>query len=320
MFPHLSSLLLFLLANLSGQVVVTPDGDPGRAPKVIPPPPGREGEVPAKLSDEDWTGIRTAHEESRHAVQPTEAGHLARNAGQRWRTEFDGRGFLTRPDAGDWTWGLVLERYGFPGREEVVTDPPRVSIEGGRVAYAWSETLEEWYVNDARGLEHGFTIRQRPDRDDAGEPAPLTFTLSIRGELHPRVDDDGRDVRFLGRRGAVVLSYTGLTVVDADGKELEASFAQVIEGLRLSIIEEDARYPITIDPIARQAYLKASNTDAWDSFGCSVAVSGDTAVVGARAEDSNTTGVNGDQSDNSALSSGAAYVFVQNGTIWSQQA
>jgi hypothetical protein len=41
-----------------------------------------------------------------------------------------------------------------------------------------------------------------------------------------------------------------------------------------------------------------------------VAVSGDTVVVGACGESSNATGVNGNQSNNSALSSGAAYVFT----------
>ena len=55
-------------------------------------------------------------------------------------------------------------------------------------------------------------------------------------------------------------------------------------------------------------------------FGVSVAVSGDTVVVGAISESSNATGVNGDQTDNSALDAGAAYVFVRNGTTWSQQA
>src|SRR6266568_2258439 len=71
---------------------------------------------------------------------------------------------------------------------------------------------------------------------------------------------------------------------------------------------------------AQQAYLKASNTDADDQFGFSVAVSGDTLVVGAWTEASNASGVNGDQNDNSALGAGAAYVFVRNGTNWSQQA
>src|SRR5262245_42602094 len=71
---------------------------------------------------------------------------------------------------------------------------------------------------------------------------------------------------------------------------------------------------------AQQAYLKASNTDAVEGFGYSVAVSGDTAVVGAIFESSNATGVNGNQNDNSAQNSGAAYVFVRNGATWSQQA
>ncbi len=70
----------------------------------------------------------------------------------------------------------------------------------------------------------------------------------------------------------------------------------------------------------QQAYLKASNTGAGDFFGWSVAVSGDTVVVGAKWEDSSATGVDGDQNDNSATNSGAAYVFVRNGTNWSQQA
>ncbi len=70
----------------------------------------------------------------------------------------------------------------------------------------------------------------------------------------------------------------------------------------------------------QQAYLKASNTGAIDWFGWWVAVSGDTVVVGAEQEDSNATGVNGSQSNNSASNSGAAYVFVRNGTTWSQQA
>ena len=74
------------------------------------------------------------------------------------------------------------------------------------------------------------------------------------------------------------------------------------------------------DSWSQQAYLKASNTDTGDDFGSSVSISGDTIVIGARGEASNTTGVNGGQSDNSWPNAGAAYVFVRNGTTWSQQA
>jgi hypothetical protein len=48
--------------------------------------------------------------------------------------------------------------------------------------------------------------------------------------------------------------------------------------------------------IAQQAYLKASNPGSSDQFAHAVAVLGDTVVVGARWEDSNAVGVNGNQS------------------------
>ncbi len=70
----------------------------------------------------------------------------------------------------------------------------------------------------------------------------------------------------------------------------------------------------------QQAYLKAFNTDAYDFFGTSVSVASNSVVVGAVEESSNATGVNGNQDDNSASRSGAAYVFVRSGTNWSQQA
>jgi hypothetical protein len=70
----------------------------------------------------------------------------------------------------------------------------------------------------------------------------------------------------------------------------------------------------------QQAYLKASNAEQLDFFGSSVALSGETAVVGAPRESSNARGVNGNESDNSSPVSGAVYVFVRDGTNWTQQA
>jgi hypothetical protein len=59
----------------------------------------------------------------------------------------------------------------------------------------------------------------------------------------------------------------------------------------------------------QRAYLKASNTSGLDQFGSAVALSPDTLVVGARLEDGDATGVDGDQDDDSATDSGAGYVF-----------
>jgi hypothetical protein len=59
----------------------------------------------------------------------------------------------------------------------------------------------------------------------------------------------------------------------------------------------------------QQAKLTASDGAANDAFGISVALSGDTALVGAYADD---VGANADQ--------GSAYIFVRSGSTWTQQA
>jgi len=76
------------------------------------------------------------------------------------------------------------------------------------------------------------------------------------------------------------------------------------------------------DHISAIAYLKASNTEPKDNFGYSVILSGDgnTLAVGTPFEDSGSRGVDGNQQDNSALDSGAVYIFVKKGTEWQQQA
>ncbi len=72
----------------------------------------------------------------------------------------------------------------------------------------------------------------------------------------------------------------------------------------------------------QQAYVKASNTDSGDQFGiaASLAADGNTLAVGASGENSNATGIDGNQADNSAGNSGAVYVFTRSGSTWTQQA
>jgi hypothetical protein len=83
-------------------------------------------------------------------------------------------------------------------------------------------------------------------------------------------------------------------------------------------------YAVTANLLSQQVYIKASNTGHYigygDSFGSSVSLSGDTLAVGARGEDSNATGINGNEDDNSADNSGAVYVFTRAGMTWTQQA
>lgn len=74
------------------------------------------------------------------------------------------------------------------------------------------------------------------------------------------------------------------------------------------------------DAWQQAAYIKASNSEAGDQFGFSVALWGDTLAVGAPREDSKAAGVESDQTDCCASDSGAVYVFQRVGQEWQQEA
>jgi hypothetical protein len=122
---------------------------------------------------------------------------------------------------------------------------------------------------------------------------------------------------------ALALSADGAVL--AVGAEGEDGSATGIEGdqTNKSASEAGAVYVFARSESAWQQrdYLKASNTEAFDHFGGSVALTADgsTLAVGAYWEDS-AAGIDGDQSDNSAKSTGAAYVFVHDGSAWQQKA
>ena len=123
---------------------------------------------------------------------------------------------------------------------------------------------------------------------------------------------------------AIALSADGSTL--AVGAFGEDSSATGINGNQASESATDAgaAYGFTRSGTtwSQQAYVKASNTGAGDQFGISVALSADgsTMAVGAVTEDSSSTGINGNQTNDNTGNSGAAYVFTRSGTTWSQQA
>lgn len=71
-----------------------------------------------------------------------------------------------------------------------------------------------------------------------------------------------------------------------------------------------------------QAYIKASNPGEHHYFGTSISLSADGSkvAVGAPLEGSAAKGINGPQSDDTALTAGAAYLFGRAGSTWTQHA
>ncbi len=212
-----------------------------------------------------------------------------------------------------------LYSFGY-GAAQIPVPAGELQTEGSNVELVRpGQHLTEWFHNKPGGLEHGFTIAERPATNPQQEPLRLVMTVS--GDLTPYADVTGKRLELHDAAGRTVLFYEKLRVWDATGAELTVTMTTTDDEVRLVMNDTTACYPLSIDPtFTQQAYLKASNTGEGDIFGDSVAVSGDTVVVGAAGESSNATGVNGDGSNDGANGAGAAYVFVRSGGVWTQQA
>ncbi|MBN8613603.1 MAG: hypothetical protein J0L92_23610 [Deltaproteobacteria bacterium] len=166
--------------------------------------------------------------------------------------------------------------------------PARDSL--GRAVRALSASVHEWWLAAPAGLEHGVDLAERPKG-----VGPLELTLALGGaEAHSLTSD----AVALVTDGHAWASYAGLTVIDADGVVLPATMRPVRSGIAITIDDDEARYPIVIDPIVtatEQATLLPGAGALDDQAGRAVAISADglRAVVGVpnRGSDRGLVGV-----------------------------
>jgi hypothetical protein len=195
---------------------------------------------------------------------------------------------------------MHLSGYGY-GDTLAALRPVAPTASANRVLYRHG-ALSEWYSNGPIGLEQGFTLTARPAGRQAG---PLTLALALSG--------NARGVLARGRGGVTFshdgssLFYRGLVVTDARGRTLPAWLALHRRELLLRVNDAGARYPLRVDPFIQQAKLTASDGAANDNLGSSVAIQGNTIVVGAPGAT-----INGNPAQ------GAVYVFVKPPSGWAK--
>jgi hypothetical protein len=311
--------LIGVYASLKQTRTVGADSANKAAPPSSAPVLVRPTHRPAAIKHLEQTGLynslSAAVTAAKYQIQERKTGgYEASNPEQSYHTVFTRAGVDVRGtgrNGSDWRLGMKLIGYGYGQRQQAVTFAA-VKAKDDRIEYERRApdggSISEWYVNRVNGLEQGFTIPQAPVKRKAEES--LNLWLELSGDLKARLAESGQAILLNGRAAGAGLRYDKLHAFDATGRELEARMKLSGGQVRLEVVDEGAIYPVTIDPtLAQEAKLTASDAAAGDLFGFNVAIDGETAVVGADADD---TGAGTD--------AGSAYVFVRSGTSWSQQA
>ena len=112
-------------------------------------------------------------------------------------------------------------------------------VDEGTLCYRHGPVME-WYKNDQRGLEQGFTINEPVTNDRAEE---LVLALNVSGSLIPRAAPGGNEILFCNSRGQVTLRYGSPMAVDADGKNLP---------VKLSLFSTQDQAPVKHHPYLRK--------------------------------------------------------------------
>jgi len=164
-----------------------------------------------------------------------------------------------------------------------------------------NENLRIQYSNDEKGMRQDFIVKNKPEGDGQ-------LRLNINADTELKMIVGGNALMFKDEKGDLKLKYSSLKVWDANGVELRAFFEETklqpdVNGFppeargnvkntiipnsksqipnrknfkfQIVVNDDEAVYPITIDPLSSVANWTAEINQGSENFGWSVATAGD---------------------------------------------
>ncbi|HEY0977325.1 MAG TPA: FG-GAP-like repeat-containing protein, partial [Flavobacteriales bacterium] len=207
-----------------------------------------------------------------HAITGAHGAFHGSNAAHGLDVEFDPRGFALSAESGG-RLAFTLAEVGRSGYWLQAGEPVSEIALGDRLEVDHG-AFRMHYRNDERGMRHDLIVNEAPA--GAGR---LEARWRISGDLVPvQESEDAIVFLALGPDAANLearVRYSGLVAWDAEGDTLPARMELHGDLVVLSVADEGATYPVTIDPIATSPQVQLAGAQASSSFGYSVATAGD---------------------------------------------
>jgi len=172
------------------------------------------------------------------------AGYHMVNREQNLRLYFYTDGIKVVPRTGDtpaWVFQLGLTDFVSGGDSPNLPIEPFVTEDEHGIEYDHT-ILTERYENSPKGITHTVIVKQKPI---ATEALILGATFND-NELTAVLAPDGSSIKFT-HEGAPVIEYSLLTALDAAGYEIPVELSLSEIGLRISVDDESALYPLTLN-------------------------------------------------------------------------
>ncbi|MFZ1320725.1 MAG: FG-GAP-like repeat-containing protein [Ignavibacteria bacterium] len=193
----------------------------------------------------------------------------------------------------------------------------------GNKASIENENIRIDYTNTKEGMRQDFIIKTKPEGD-----GKLRLNINAETELKMIVGADA--LMFKDDKGNDKMRYSSLKVWDATGKELRAYFeknelqitnyklqeenrsdknicnlkSEICNSFSIVVNDEEAEYPITIDPVSDAPDWTYDNNQASSFLGWSVAAAGD-----VNGDGYGDVIIGAPYFDNGQTNEGRAYVF-----------